>query len=231
MGTVIFLAMTCKAEGCDSQKIHARGYCRAHYMRLWKTGGLGEGKPNRGRMLDHPLYFRWTRSRLRGALCPEWAADFWRFADDIGSAPAGAKKLFPLDASAPLGPGNWRWSEKLEGDRKNAYYRDWYKNSPKSRDRLYQKQYGIGIADYDAMLADQGGVCAICRRAETSIVRRGVNEDTRRLAVDHDHTTGEVRGLLCADCNRAIGLFCDDAATAFRAGAYLAQSGKVRKIS
>lgn len=58
--------------------------------------------------------------------------------------------------------------------------------------------YGITGAEYDDLLRFQGGRCFICRRAPR----------TKRLAVDHDHATGEVRGLLCAHnengCNRAV---------------------------
>lgn len=57
----------------------------------------------------------------------------------------------------------------------------------------------------------QGGVCAGCGQAP-----RGIS-----LAVDHDHTTGRVRGLLCWLCNRAIGILRDNAQAANRLGAYL----------
>ena len=50
------------------------------------------------------------------------------------------------------------------------------------------------------MFEKQGGCCAICG---------GVNVNGRRLAVDHEHETGKVRGLLCDKCNLAIGLFDD----------------------
>lgn len=56
------------------------------------------------------------------------------------------------------------------------------------------KTYGITPEQYDAMLARQGGVCALCGRAPK----------TRRLAVEHDHHTGRVRGLSCHFCNRQI---------------------------
>lgn len=63
-----------------------------------------------------------------------------------------------------------------------------------------KKQYGITLDEYATLLASQGGACAICRRQETG----------KRLAVDHDHTTGVVRGLLCQKCNTALGLLGDD---------------------
>lgn len=56
--------------------------------------------------------------------------------------------------------------------------------------------FGITPAEYDQMLAAQGGVCAICGGGEWS---------TRRLAVDHCHKTGKVRGILCSHCNVTLG--------------------------
>ena len=58
------------------------------------------------------------------------------------------------------------------------------------------------------MLAEQDGVCGACGRAET-ITRAG---NLKTLAVDHDHGTGRVRGLLCGRCNTALGLLGDDPA-------------------
>lgn len=57
--------------------------------------------------------------------------------------------------------------------------------------------YGITPNEYDQLLASQAGVCAICKSAER--LKHGV------LAVDHDHGTGEVRGLLCFNCNASLG--------------------------
>lgn len=64
-----------------------------------------------------------------------------------------------------------------------------------------ERLYGIDRTEYGHMLTLQGGVCAIC--GETCV-------SGNALAVDHDHKTGEVRGLLCANCNRGLGLFKDD---------------------
>jgi hypothetical protein len=77
-----------------------------------------------------------------------------------------------------------------------------------------EKTYGITAAEYDALYKAQGGKCYICRRSTGK---------ARRLAVDHDHKTGEVRGLLCKPCNRyGLGMFAhDDVELLKRAVAYL----------
>lgn len=62
-------------------------------------------------------------------------------------------------------------------------------------------RYGISVEEYQKMLAAQGGVCAICQRSETK-TRCG---KLCRLAVDHSHTTGAIRGLLCNTCNTMLG--------------------------
>jgi len=72
----------------------------------------------------------------------------------------------------------------------------------------------LSVEGYKAMLAAQNEVCAICL---------GVDID-RRLAIDHDHETGVVRGLLCLGCNRLLGRFKDDPALFERAAAYLRRS-------
>jgi len=81
------------------------------------------------------------------------------------------------------------------------------KGKRKTHLRNLLKGYGITVAEYDALLAGQGGLCAICRQPET---RKGPFGGVRRLGVDHCHKTGRVRGLLCHRCNSAIGYFDDD---------------------
>ena len=78
----------------------------------------------------------------------------------------------------------------------------------------FKTQYGITPEEYDIMLEKQGGGCAIC----------GVNKPSDRtthFAVDHCHTTGTVRGLLCTKCNRGLGLFNDDTIRIEQAVKYL----------
>jgi hypothetical protein len=63
-----------------------------------------------------------------------------------------------------------------------------------------KRKYGISASDYNAMHEAQGGKCLIC----------GSAGGKRRLAVDHCHSTGVVRGLLCNPCNQGLGYFKDD---------------------
>lgn len=81
-----------------------------------------------------------------------------------------------------------------------------------SHGRWILKTYGLTIEQYEALYEAQGGVCFICQRATGK---------TRRLAVDHDHKTGYVRGLLCKPCNSVLAHFRDDTDTVLRVGSYL----------
>jgi hypothetical protein len=83
---------------------------------------------------------------------------------------------------------------------------------PTARRRENLRRFGLGVEDYDAMLMHQDGGCAICRRPP---------DPSRRLAVDHCHATGRVRGLLCGTCNTALGQMRDDPELLRRAIEYL----------
>jgi hypothetical protein len=76
-------------------------------------------------------------------------------------------------------------------------------------------RYGMTEAEYDAMLAAQGGGCAICSATPT---------DGKRMPVDHDHETGVVRGILCDPCNVGLGRFRDNPELLTAAVAYLHRS-------
>ena len=75
----------------------------------------------------------------------------------------------------------------------------------KRRDNFLRSRYNFTLARYNQLFEQQNGRCAICRKPETASNRFGV----RVLAVDHDHKTGRVRGLLCQKCNHALGLLND----------------------
>ena len=80
-----------------------------------------------------------------------------------------------------------------------------YKKNPEGPWAGYlRRAYGITVADYDRMLADQGGKCGNPACPSTT-----PGKGKERWCVDHNHTTGEVRGLLCHGCNTAAGLAQD----------------------
>ncbi|MFD4474601.1 endonuclease VII domain-containing protein [Streptomyces sp. NPDC058471] len=75
--------------------------------------------------------------------------------------------------------------------------------------------YGLKKGEYAKLYTFQGGVCALCRRATGA---------SRRLSVDHDHRTGEVRGLLCRPCNTLLGHARDNISFFKRCAGYLGLS-------
>lgn len=79
---------------------------------------------------------------------------------------------------------------------------------------------------YNYLMRKQKGVCVICRKPETILHRKDNVEHrfVRRLATDHCHKTGKVRGLLCGACNRGIGLFRDNPKLLRIAAKYLEQA-------
>ncbi len=82
-----------------------------------------------------------------------------------------------------------------------------------------KRRFGITQKQYQDMLAVQGGVCAICNKPETGMDSK--RKTVIALSVDHDHTTGSIRALLCGDCNRGLGLFGEDPDLLERAAEYL----------
>jgi hypothetical protein len=85
------------------------------------------------------------------------------------------------------------------------------------------RRRGLTSEDYDLMLLSQNHVCGICLQPESS-KRLG---RVRKLAVDHDHTTNKIRGLLCQRCNVLLGLFRDSPENLTRAANYLESDREV----
>lgn len=80
------------------------------------------------------------------------------------------------------------------------------------KDASLREKFGITIEQYELMSSKQDHLCAICKRPCTS---------GRRLAVNHNHTTEQIRGLLCTKCNLGIGYFNDSADILKAAASYL----------
>jgi hypothetical protein len=80
-------------------------------------------------------------------------------------------------------------------------YRD--NNKDKRKNGMLLWRFNITLEEYQVLFEAQGGVCKICNNPETA--KKNKSEELRMLAVDHDHNTGKVRGLLCARCNVQLG--------------------------
>jgi len=94
----------------------------------------------------------------------------------------------------------------------NNKKRKWAKRNPdKERNARLKYTYGITLDEFNHILMLQENCCAIC----------GYSFGGKKPSVDHDHTTGVVRGLLCDRCNFGIGCFEDDAARLEKAAIYL----------
>ncbi len=76
-----------------------------------------------------------------------------------------------------------------------------YKHTVEAR-RRQLKKHGLSADDYKSLYEKQNGICAICGKPETTKNNVGI---IRLLSIDHDHQTGEVRGLLCMSCNVFLG--------------------------
>jgi hypothetical protein len=98
----------------------------------------------------------------------------------------------------------------------------WKAANPERAKKMYRashikKAYGLTPEAYDKMYAEQKGACAICRTHSSEL--------PRGLAIDHDHETNEVRGLLCHECNAGIGMLGDDPVNIKSALEYLVRHG------
>lgn len=220
----------CSVEGCGKPS-DAKGLCVMHYTRVKDHGSVLSTRPSDwGTRYDNPLYSTWhSLLRLRrDEVCDRWRDDLWAFVGDLGdSRPSKKHTLARMDDAKPLGPDNFFWKEpRVSGDspdvkkQKSAYYKAWrIANLRTAINADMQKLYGIGIDEYELMFEAQGAGCAICGGSEMSVDPK--TKKVRRMAIDHCHKTGKVRGLLCSKCNYGLGRFNDSIELLEKAIGYL----------
>lgn len=209
----------CSIEGCNERHV-AKGLCEKHYKRFLRHGSIENTRSNDwGKREKHPNYgiWAWLRRKDNGLLlCESWRNDFWVFVREVGIKPTKDHVLRRNDLKKLYEPGNVKWEEKLISSNnindlspkeiqrlRSAAHRA--KNVEYHRKADLKKNYGIGIAEYEEILKSQWGRCAICGKEETMIHPNHNTGKPQRLAVDHCHNTGRIRGLLCSRCNIGIG--------------------------
>ena len=99
--------------------------------------------------------------------------------------------------------------EKIRQKEKEKYH----KNKEPSRTVHLKSKYGLTPEKWQEMFDAQQGCCAICQKHQS--------EFRRKLDTDHCHETGKIRGLLCENCNKAIGLFSNNPSLCNKAMEYL----------
>ena len=137
-----------------------------------------------------------------------------------------SEQLFATPPRMKRCPDCHQWKPESDFPRNKNYKDDGHPSckpchnarGKESKQRLYggsrhyhlMRRYGIGAAEFDALVALQGGVCPICGRETPE-------------HVDHDHVTGAVRGILCFNCNGGLGQFRDSTDALRAAAIYLEQ--------
>lgn len=224
----------CVGERCE-RPIMARGMCSMHYYRFQKNGTLDPTKPS----LDYKArYARWENFKKRYPNDFEWK-NFSEYNADVGVPPGKNWMLYKKDESKPFGKNNFEWHPR-KGQRKShrpnifnthtkegkkAYDQYLLKNNPdRNRNNAMKRNFGITITEYNLMLVSQKACCAICKNPETQLKKGKLMQ----LSIDHDHATGKIRGLLCSNCNRAIGLLKDNVENLRNAISYLNQDEKTK---
>lgn len=238
------MPMKCVNPECTNENIIARGYCSACYHRLRKRGTLtrsyvvnagkcsteGCGEPSFAKNLcsrhyyeaENPLKQPWKnlRTRYKGQFPPEWDK-FESFLADVSKLikPEGECQLRRIRQNEPWSIFNMHWIKVLgvPDDRRRGYLSEYGKVWSD------EKKYGVSAERRAQMTLEQNGCCAICRKPESVANPRHPERAPRRLSIDHDRRTGQVRGLLCGRCNTMIGRRgADDSIIVLRAAiAYL----------
>lgn len=108
---------------------------------------------------------------------------------------------------------------RKSGQKRSRWYSQPEIEREKARCKALRRYFGITAKDYDEMFKTQQGLCAICGRPESYI--HYATQKIALLAVDHCHTTGKVRALLCANCNKGLGCFADSQERLEKAITYL----------
>lgn len=186
------MSRTCTLPDCERDHL-ARGLCAMHYQRYRKSGDPYYVKPNLGNVSPRPVVTH--RTCLDCGHYGE-VADFTPKRNICTPCHSKRKSAWSKANPEKQRASKARNAEQIR-QRENAR-----RASRKGIDPLVVDQYRAGHT----------GLCDICGQHCLS---------GRSLAIDHDHATGEFRGLLCSNCNRGLGMFKDNPALLIEAAFYL----------
>lgn len=199
----------CLRDGCE-RPVWARGWCSTHYSSERKIRKTAEKRAAIGPLTctkcgSSYVPIHYTGHNARCAKCREPIAP-----SELTCVTCG--KLYVPERYSGRNKfcsRKCKDQERINDGRSSAATRRW----------LLLNKYGLTTEKYDEIFERQGGACAICGRSAP--VGRAARVGARWLNVDHCHDTGEVRGLLCMECNTGIGKLGDSVEMLHRAIAYL----------
>ena len=181
-------SVRCSVEGCGNGH-KSRGYCNTHYGQFRRGSVIKPVKPRNMNPSQFCEVVGCSKKTKGLNLC----SMHWRRLKKHGDVNTILDQTKPFKKCAKQGCISKSYCQNLC----SKHY---------ARDFTLPKKYGVSNTWFYEQEKKQNYACAICKKPETSLW----HGEPRELAIDHDHRTGKVRGLLCHRCNKALGEFRDD---------------------
>lgn len=208
----------CCFDGCERPRASREGYCHSHHRQWKKHGEVWEfGDRERWSQIRKDAWSKWSDEAK--------AANVARLVSHTKGKPRSAEHSRRISESnkARWQQGGPDFAPRIcrgcEAEFVPHSGNHWYCDDECKAARRRLRIHGITNRQYLNMLDAQGGTCALCHGGP-----KGFSTGRFGLVVDHCHETGQVRGLLCADCNTALGRFGDDADRLRAAADYIDQT-------
>lgn len=186
-------------EICSVEKcrkeVRTNGLCKQHYTRWYRSGD--------------PMVLK----RAAGSCPPDCECDRHNAKRGTRIPSLPCRRCGVVRMVHPCYGPEGQQTQKFCGQ---PCWREWQRDQALARRAAGNtKAWDMSLIEFQERLAAQGGKCAICTKSITG----------RDIHRDHDHTTGEWRGLLCNNCNRGLGHFQDDPALLMKAAEYVLTGG------
>lgn len=183
----------CTVDDCNKEQKGQSGYCKKHYIRWYRSGD--------------PLVLK----REAGSCAPDCICDRHNAKRGVRVPSAPCLACGAVKMVQPCYGPDGNQARKFCGQ---SCWRQWQAEQASTRRASGNaKAWDMPSEEFEERLASQNGQCAICSKHITG----------RDIHRDHDHSTGEWRGLLCNNCNRGLGHFQDDPELLMAAAFYLAR--------